>query len=291
MRRLAVLLAAILLAGCGEGGSPSATSATASIPPAMPTDSHPTNSDLTSSAVTVPSLELTEATADPTSQPSEAVSAPTSSTGPSDSANESSSTGGAGADLTSTPTPAATSNPMPTVAEGGGVAVDLSTCAECSVLATAPQVRDGLSAALVGQAGRGVLLSVDLAGAVQGASNVPYGATFPAPPDRHLSCGNDSRCVVVAQDSSGRAVLSVFELGSDGQWADLSGSQGFVSATARGTALRVDGSTAVGIQVSDGSSTVWLVLAWNGSEFTTIGCAPDAESVAVEQVSPDTCLS
>ena len=166
----------------------------------------------------------------------------------------------------------------------------LANCDGCTVIATASSVSDGLSAALIGQNGRALLLSLDASGGVRGASNVPYGSTFPSPADGRLACGADGRCVVVAA-ADGHAVLSAFQLNADGSWTDLSGSGGFVSATSDGLAVPLEGGYAAAIKVGDGSTTVWTVLAWTGSGFGVVGCTPDAAAPDLAALDLDTCLS
>lgn len=192
-----------------------------------------------------------------------------------------------GADLPPTETAPVASAPTAPAT----VAVELVDCDDCAVIATRSNVAGDLSAALITSGGRATLLSVDAAGSVIGILNVPYGATFPAPGDGQLACGDDGRCVVVAAQPDGRAILSAFLLTETGAWQDLSGSGGFVSATTRGQPVMAAGSVGVAIQVSDGTTTVWTVLHWNGELFATVGCAPDAAAPDLTALSLASCLS
>jgi hypothetical protein len=192
------------------------------------------------------------------------------------------------------PSIAASAAPAPTSRVDSSVptvAVKLVNCADCTVIATHADVVPGYSAALITSDGRGALLSVDGGGTVVGITNVPYGTTFAVPPDGQLTCGAGGRCVVLAAQPDGRAILSAFALGSSGAWVDLTGSTGFVSATARGQAVSIEGAVGVAIQVSDGTTTVWTVLAWNGQAFNSIGCTADATTPDLTALTPDACLS
>jgi hypothetical protein len=132
-------------------------------------------------------------------------------------------------------------------------------------------------------------MAVDSSGEARSIANIPYGTTFPAPADGVLVCGA-TRCVIAAMSADGRAVLSAFEL-TDAGWVDRSGSGGFRSATSRGVPVLLDGGAAAAIQLSDGSTTVWTVLAWNGRNYTAAGCMPDAETPDLAAIDPARCLS
>ncbi len=185
--------------------------------------------------------------------------------------------------------PAVTSATPP--AAPSTVAVQLVGCQDCAVLATNSNVVGAVSAALISTEGRAALLSVNAAGAVLGVLNVPYGVTFPAPAGGELACGAGGRCIVVAAQSDGHPILSAFQLAADGGWRDLSGNTGFVSGTAKGQAVAIEDALGVAIQVTDGSTTVWTVLAWDGSRFSSLGCAPDADSPDLAALNPAACLS
>lgn len=171
------------------------------------------------------------------------------------------------------------------------VPVDLVGCDDCEVLATRAAVVGTYAAALISRGGRANLLSLDPTGTVVGIVNIPYGATFAAPPDRMLACGAGGRCVVVAAQPDGRAILSAYQLADNGGWLDLSGAAGFVSATTKGLVVPLEDAYGVAIQVSDGTTTVWTVLSWNGTMYGSIGCAPDAETPNLSLLDPQLCLS
>ena len=152
-----------------------------------------------------------------------------------------------------------------------------ATTARC--WAPTANVVGGYSAALVSQGGRAAVISVDPAGALVAIQSVPYGrdvrahsrtAGWPAAPAAGASCRPRS--------PTGKAVLSAFGLGADGRWTDLSGSDGFVSATDKAVAVVLEDALGAAVQVTDGTTTIWNVLAWNGSEFATLGCGPDGEA-------------
>lgn len=171
------------------------------------------------------------------------------------------------------------------------VTLDLVGCADCTVLGTHADVVAGYSVALILRGGRATLLSVDGDGAVVGAINVPYGSTFPAPPDGRLACGAGGRCVLAAAQPDGRTILSAYELGATGTWRDLSGTGGFLSATSSGGPVALEDAYGAAIQVSDGTTTVWTVLSWDGERFSSIGCAPDAPAPDLAALSLTSCLS
>ena len=120
---------------------------------------------------------------------------------------------------------------------------------------------------------------------------VSSGVTFAAPPDGRLACGAGGRCLVQATQADGNAVLSAFGLGADGQWTDLSGSDGFVSATDKAVPVVLEDALGAAVQVTDGTTTVWNVLAWNGSEFATIGCGPGGDAPDLAALDMAACLS
>lgn len=181
-----------------------------------------------------------------------------------------------------------------TGAPAGSVTVDLSHCSGCTVIATRADVTGTLSAALATTARGAVLLSVRPGGGIAGVINVPYGATFPVPSGKSLPCDRSGRCIVTGTQSNGHAVLSAFALSADGAWQDVSGNDGFPSATDRGVATDVngDGLLDIAVQESAGGLTTWMVLTWSGDRFSVLGCAPDADTVpASDTLSPDSCLS
>lgn len=171
------------------------------------------------------------------------------------------------------------------------VEVQLVGCDDCEVLGTHANVVAGYSAALISQGGRAAVISVDPAGALVGIMAVPYGVTFATQPDGRLACGAGGRCLVVAAQSDGRVILSAFALGADGKWTDLSGSGGFVSATTKGFAVALEDALGAAVQVTDGTTTVWNVLAWNGSAFATLGCSPDGDTPDLASLDLALCLS
>ncbi len=176
-------------------------------------------------------------------------------------------------------------------AEAGPVQVRLAECADCQVLGTHANVVDGYSAALISQGGRAVIAAIDPSGAPAGILAVPYGVTFAAPADGRLACGAGGRCIVVAAMADGRAVLSAYGLAADGTWTDLSGSGGFVSATAKGLPVSLEDELGAAVQDTDGTRTVWNVLSWNGSAFATLGCGPDADTPDLTSLDLALCLS
>lgn len=196
-----------------------------------------------------------------------------------------------GATPPATTTAAATAPTTPAAPTGQAISVELSGCDGCSVIASHQDVAGGYSAALISRAGRGAVVSVAADGQVRGVANIPYGASFPAPTGALLPCDDSGRCVITAAQSDGSAVLSVFSLDSNGQWTDLSGDSGYPSVTDRATAVDLDGTFGLAVQDSDGSSTVWLVLRWNGETFLVAGCAPDGPVPAAADLSQDDCLS
>lgn len=183
-------------------------------------------------------------------------------------------------------TPGAADPALPTT-----VNVQLVDCADCAVIGTHANVVGSYSAALTTRGGRATLLAVDPAGTVAGVLNVPYGVSFPPPAEGRLACGAGGRCVVVAGQPDGTAVLSVFELTAAGTWRDLSGAGGFVSATSKGAPVAIEDSLGVAIQVSDGATTVWTVLSWNGQQFSVLGCAPDGDAPDLAALDLTSCLS
>ena len=270
---VAIVLAA-QLAGCGgaDGSGGSSTAAVGSSTTAIAT------SVPSKLVVTVPSLSASDGGSVPVSSPeASSVAAETAATISETSISD-------GPPASESAAPAETSAPAT-------VDVTLANCEECTVIGTAAGVAGGLSVALISQNGRAVLLSLDGSGAVRGASNVPYGSTFPSPPDGRLGCGGDARCVVVGAQPDGHAVLSAFQLNGDGSWTDLSGSGGFVSATGDGVAVPLEGGYAAAIKVSDGATTVWTVIAWNGSAFAVVGCTPDGATPDLSALDLGVCLS
>jgi hypothetical protein len=171
------------------------------------------------------------------------------------------------------------------------VDVQLVGCDDCQVLGTHANVVGEWSAALIGQGGRAAIISVDPAGTLVGIQSVPYGVTFAPQPDGQLACGAGGRCIVRAAQADGRAVLSAFGLGADGKWTDLSGSDGFVSATDKALPVALEDSLGAAVQVTDGTTTVWNVLAWNGSAFATLGCSPGGDSPDLAALDLAACLS
>ncbi len=171
------------------------------------------------------------------------------------------------------------------------VEVQLVGCQDCQVLGTHGDVVGGYSAALVSQGGRAAVISVDRAGTLVAIQSVPYGVTFAAQPDGRLACGAGGRCLVLATQADGKAVLSAFGLGADGRWTDLSGSDGFVSATDKAVAVMLEDALGAAVQVTDGTTTIWNVLAWNGSEFATLGCGPDGDAPDLPSLDLAACLS
>ncbi len=195
------------------------------------------------------------------------------------------------------PTPALpSSDPTPrrTAAPPGGVQVDVSRCAGCTVIATHAHAAGALSAALVASPTGAALVSARPDGSIVGVVNVPYGTAFPVPAGNALPCDASGRCIVSGRAASGTAILSAFQLGADGSWRDVSGNDGFRSATARGQAADVDGDglLEVAIQEAGGGATRWMVFSWSGDRFALLGCAPAADSVPnAAALSPKSCLS
>lgn len=193
------------------------------------------------------------------------------------------------------PPPPPADGPGPAAAPAGGdrVPVSLANCEGCTVLATRSAVTGDLSAALVvSPGGRAILLSVHGDGRAAGVIGVPYGASFPAPADGLLRCDAKGHCAVEARLTDGRAILSVFELASDGAWRDVSGNDAFPSATERAAVLDTGGSMGLAVQEQATGPAVWMLYLWSGDRYTVAGCAGDGDPPAgPAAVSPDACLS
>ncbi len=189
------------------------------------------------------------------------------------------------------PAPAPAPAPDPLPQPGTGVSVELVDCPGCSVIATRAAVMGDLSAAMISREGRVALLSVATDGAVRGAINVPYGSSFPAPADGVLNCDATSKCVLLAYQPDGTAMLSAFELTSTGAWRDISGDGAFPSATAKGGVVALAAGLGIAVQVSDGTTIAWMVLGWTGEFYTTAGCAPDGPLPTAAVLDPAKCLS
>jgi hypothetical protein len=189
---------------------------------------------------------------------------------------------------------ASTSAPSSTSA-GAVVRVDLSGCGACRVVATRANVVGGLGAALVSTSAGALLLSVHADGSRAGVINVPYGSTFPSPTAGRLACDVAGRCVLVARQPDGNAILSAFALSSDGGWRDVSGSGGFQSGTGVGLPVDVngDGVLDIAVQETAGAAVGWVVFAWAGSGFEIDGCAPATSQTppTARALSMDSCLS
>ncbi len=169
--------------------------------------------------------------------------------------------------------------------------VAFNGCPDCTVLGAVAAVRPGLAAVLVRTGAKALILSADPAGAIVQAQNIPYGTAFPVSPDGRLPCGRDARCIVTAALPDGRGILSAFELTEQGQWLDRSGTGGFVSATPRAVPVALEDRFGVAVQVSGDGRTVWQVLGWDGSRYSSIGCAPDAAAPDLSVLSSAECLS
>jgi hypothetical protein len=128
-----------------------------------------------------------------------------------------------------------------------------------------------------------------------GAINVPYGTTFPRPTGGVLACDSGSRCVVVARQSDGSAILSAFLLSASGIWTDVSGSGGFPSATAVGRSVDLEGDGALDIVVQEAleDGVGWIVFSWTGGHYSVRGCAPVLGSGLPDtsELSADSCSS
>jgi hypothetical protein len=184
--------------------------------------------------------------------------------------------------------------PSTSAKPAGTVIVDLSKCAGCTVIATHRNVTGNLSAALVSTSKGAVLLSVRPDGSPAGIINVPYGVSFPAPAAGTLPCDSASRCVVTGRQPDGTAILSAFELGADGAWRDMSGTDAFPSATGQGRAADLDGDGVLEIAVQEATDgrTTWLVFGWSGDRFTVLGCSPASDTLpSAGDLSQDACLS
>ncbi len=218
-----------------------------------------------------------------------ATSSAGSGTAPGSKARTSTEAASTGRSTPSTPTSRSPAQPG-----GSAVTVDLSGCPGCTVIATHRGVAGSLSAALATNARGAVLLSVRGDGGIAGAINVPYGATFPTPTGKSLPCDDSGRCIVTGRQSGGHAILSAFHLGADGSWKDVSGDDGFPSATSTGLATDVDGDGMldIAVQESAGDLTDWMVLTWSGGRFTVLGCAVASGPVPpASELSRDVCLS
>ena len=172
------------------------------------------------------------------------------------------------------------------------VAVSVAGCPACRVLATLAAVRAGFSAALIapGQR-RAALISLRADGSVGGVINVPYGASFPSPTGAALPCDQAGRCLVTALRSDGHAVVSAWQLGMGGSWADVSIPGGFVSFTGRAGPVDLDGGLGVGVQVASGGGATWLVYSWSGQGYAVLGCTAGGAQPDLSGLSPDNCPS
>jgi len=191
------------------------------------------------------------------------------------------------------PAPAPAPQPAaPAAPSGEGLNVSLANCEGCTVLATHRSVTGDLSAALVGTgSGRAILLSVQTDGQVSGVIGVPYGAAFAEPDGGVLACAQ-SRCVVSARQSDGRAILSAFELTSSGAWRDVSGDDAFPSATERAAVVDLGGELAIAVQDQGNGAAVWMLYTWGGDRYAVLGCAADGEApTSAGAVTPELCLS
>ena len=157
------------------------------------------------------------------------------------------------------------------------------------MLGTHKEVVTGFSAALINAGGRVALVSVRSNGAIGSATNVVNGATFPAIPGGLLPCDLGGRCMVIALESDGTAVVSAYTLGADGQWS--AAGDAVSSATSAAVSLDLDGDTGFAVQSSANGLTVWTVYAWKEDGFTPVGCSPNGKQPDVAVMSLDTCLS
>lgn len=323
-RLLAVSAVLTMAAACGSAAAPPSTSgpggarsAATSTSTAAGTGVTVTVPGLSSSASAVPTAPVTGVSPSPaTPATGSAVatgspSAPAATPGSADgtvTASENSSAAPPVAATTHTAQVPATSAPSnstarptppsaataPTGIPAGGVPVNLSNCAGCTVVATHRNVNGTLSAALATTAKGAVLLSVRPDGSPAGVINVPYGATFPTPAGGTLPCDAAARCIVTGRQSDGTAILSAFELTGDGAWRDMSGNDAFPSATPKAVAADVngDGLLEIAVQESGDGRTTWLVFGWSGDRFTVLGCAPASDTLpSAGELAKDVCLS
>lgn len=270
------LLAGAGLTGCGS--TPAAIDATGPAPaPAM------TRFTPSAPVVTVPALaspegsatgsaehpvtpdatdETSDTTAPATALPAASAAAPTVTTG--------------SAVRPHAPT-AAPTVPPPTTSSAPPkpVAVDLSRCAGCTVIAAHADVAGPLAAALARAPNGAVLLAARPDGSIAGVINVPYGVAFPAPAGGVLPCDASGRCFVAARGTDGNAVVSVFALSANGAWRDFTVSGGFRSATPVGATVDVtgDGLLDIAVQSPSVGGTAWHVFGWSGDGFVLLGCA------------------
>lgn len=196
-----------------------------------------------------------------------------------------------GADTVISSAPASSEVSVVSQAPVQTVAVDPAGCGGCTQLASHKDVREGLSAVLVTVKGRAALLSIDGSGAIKQVANVPYGSTFPAPPNGVLPCDSAGRCLVIGRTTEGKAIGSAFQLGAGGGWTDVSATGGFQSATDRGQVVDLDGEPGIAVQATGSGRTVWSVYAWGGSDgYQLVGCVPDGP-LNLDQLSPESCIS
>jgi hypothetical protein len=159
------------------------------------------------------------------------------------------------------------------------------------VLATHAGVTSTLAAALVATGpGHAALLALRVDGSVAGVGNVVYGRTFPTPPGGQLACDSGGRCIVIAQQSDGTAVASVYQVNSQGVWSEVTGQPGIASVTGKAQTLAVDGGIGVAVQDQADGTTVWIVYGWEGDGYGLKGCTaaaiPDQHALTM-----DACLS
>lgn len=148
-----------------------------------------------------------------------------------------------------------------------------------------------LNAALVatGQ-GRAALVALRADGSVAGAANVLYGTSFPNPPGGQLACDSGARCIVVAKQNDGTAIVSAYQMSVAGGWTDVTGPAGIVSATAKALTLPVGSGTGVAVQDQAGESVVWVVYDWDGERYSVKGCT-GAQTPDANGLSMGSCLS
>ena len=201
------------------------------------------------------------------------------------------STPSAPATATSATPTAAVTTPAPPATAVSTMNVKLANCSGCTVLATHSAVTLTLGAALVATSqGHAALLAIRGDGSVAGAANITYGTTFPTPPGGELGCDANGRCIVIAAQSDGTAVVGAYQVSAAGTWSDVTAAGGITSVTPKARTLTTGSGIGVAVQDQADGSTVWIVYEWDGTEFAVKGCSaaanPDPNALAMND-----CLS
>ncbi len=259
-------------------------------PPTTPVNSTPA---VENTAVTSSTQRGGQTRTSTTKAATTSTAATSTSTGPARSSavgKSAAATGIGGTRITSTsagaPTPASTTAVKPAT-----FTVSVAGCSTCTVLGTHAGVTMTLGAALVATGpGHAALVAVRADGSVAGVTNMLYGTTFPSPPGGEVACDSGGRCIVVAQQSDGRAIAAAYRVAADGNWTDLTGGSGFPSATDTAITLTVGGAVGFAVQDEVDGTRVWTVYGWGSDGYTVQGCSmaavPDPTALSMTS-----CLS